>query len=156
MTKWIVSFRNFSNAPVLQTAFFVPGKRCYHPAGDKCSRNCFVLLLTLCYALSVVGAGQFSSSVPWTCRSENRCLIPRRHNRFVCSSKPQTGSEIFYFCSLVGAGDFCVGVQRFFPSGWNLCCPQRRKFKKDWSSTSTGRSMFIVGWNARLRQTLIR
>jgi hypothetical protein len=57
----------FSNAPVLQAAFFVPGKRCYHPTGDKCSRNCYTLLLTLlhlvcCRSRSV----QSVCAVDWT------------------------------------------------------------------------------------------
>jgi hypothetical protein len=150
--------------------FLVRGKRCYHPTDDKCSRNCFVLLLTLCYALSVVGTGQFSSSLLWAGRSEDRCLIPRRHNRFACSSKPPENSETFYICSRVCAGDFFVGVQRFFlqvvisvvhndgrlrkngalppqmglPSCCELCCPQWRKVKKKWSSTPTDRSSFML------------
>ena len=115
MTKRIVSFRNFSDTPVSQAAFFVPGKRCYHPTGDKCSRNCFILLLTLCYALSVAGAGHFSSSVLWTGRSENRCNIPRGHNIFDCFSKPPDRLWDLLLLLSSGCSGFLYGSSAFFP-----------------------------------------
>ena len=69
ITKRTVSFRNFfSNAPVLRSALFVPGKHCYHSTGDKFFQELLpsvvdiVLRSVSCRSQSL----QFVGVVAWT------------------------------------------------------------------------------------------